>query len=229
SYSRRPSALANVECNGHATRRARPRPQYFQALSAAAAPSQARSRPALPPHGARRRQRAQPRSKPRRTVATSRARAGRIHLRPMATQSLAGRTIAVPESREIEVFAALLERRGAHVVRCPLITIRDAPDPVPVLEWSRRLAAGAFDDLILLTGEGLMRLLSCIEQHEPALKPGFIAALDPVRKITRGPKPAKALRELGLKPDVTAERPTTEGVIASLRTLDLRRRRVGVQ
>jgi uroporphyrinogen-III synthase len=147
----------------------------------------------------------------------------------MATQSLAGRTIAVPESREIEVFAALLERRGAHVVRCPLITIRDAADPVPVLEWSRRLAAGAFDDLILLTGEGLVRLLSCIEQHEPALKPGFIAALDPVRKITRGPKPAKALRELGLKPDVTAERPTTEGVIASLRTLDLRRRRVGVQ
>ena len=147
----------------------------------------------------------------------------------MATQSLAGRTIAVPESREIEVFATLLERRGAHVVRCPLIAIRDAPDPAPVLEWSRRLAAGALDDLILLTGEGLVRILSCIEQHEPALKPRFIAALGGVRKITRGPKPAKALRELGMKPELAAERPTTDGVIASLRSLDLRRRRVGVQ
>ncbi|MGH8180272.1 MAG: uroporphyrinogen-III synthase [Steroidobacteraceae bacterium] len=147
----------------------------------------------------------------------------------MATQPLAGRTIAVPESREIEVFAALLERRGARVIRCPLIAIRDAPDPAPVLDWSRRLAAGAFDDLILLTGEGLVRILSCMEQHEPALRLAFIDALRRVRKITRGPKPAKALRELGMKAEVAAERPTTDGVIASLRSLDLRGRRVGVQ
>ncbi len=148
---------------------------------------------------------------------------------PMTAQSLAGRTIAVPESREIEVFAALLERRGAHVIRCPLIAIRDAPDPGPVLAWSRRLAAGALDDLILLTGEGLRRILAAIELHESALKPPFIAALAGMRKITRGPKPAKVLRELGMTPDIAAERPTTEGVIASLRGLDLRQRRVGVQ
>ncbi|HEV7135228.1 MAG TPA: uroporphyrinogen-III synthase [Steroidobacteraceae bacterium] len=147
----------------------------------------------------------------------------------MLTLPLAGRTIAVPESREIEVFASLLERRGARVIRCPLVAIRDAPDPGPVLEWSRRLAAGAFDDLILLTGEGLRRILACIERHEPALEPQFVAALRPVRKITRGPKPAKVLRELDMKPEIAAERPTTEGVIASLRNLDLSRRRVGVQ
>ena len=147
----------------------------------------------------------------------------------MSTQTLAGRTIAVPESREIEVFAALLERRGARVIRCPLISIRDAPDPAPVLEWSRGLAAGALDDLILLTGEGVRRILAALERHEPALKPRFLDALTRVRKITRGPKPAKVLRELGMKPDITAERPTTEGVIASLRALDLRGRRVGVQ
>jgi uroporphyrinogen-III synthase len=152
-----------------------------------------------------------------------------LDLRPMTAQSLAGRTIAVPESREMEVFAALLERRGARVIRCPLIAIRDAPDPAPVLAWSRRLAAGALDDLILLTGEGLRRILAAIERHEPALKPPFVAALGPMRKITRGPKPAKVLRELGLKPDIAAEQPTTEGVIASLRGLDMRGRRVGVQ
>jgi uroporphyrinogen-III synthase len=147
----------------------------------------------------------------------------------MITQPLAGRTIAVPESREIEVFASLLERRGARVIRCPLVAIRDAPDPVPVLDWSRRLAAGAFDDLILLTGEGLRRIISCLERHQPALQAQFVAALDRVRKITRGPKPAKVLRELGMKPEIAAERPTTDGVIASLRGLDLRNRRVGVQ
>ena len=147
----------------------------------------------------------------------------------MSAQPLAGRTIAVPETREIEVFATLLERRGARVIRCPLVAIRDAPDPVPVLDWSRRMAADALDDLILLTGEGLRRLLSCVELHEPALRPQLIAALGRVRKITRGPKPAKVLRELGLKPEIAAGAPTTDGVIASLRELDLRRRRVGVQ
>lgn len=147
----------------------------------------------------------------------------------MSAQTLAGRTIALPESREIEVFAALLERRGARVIRCPLIAIRDAPDAAPVLAWSRRLAAGALDDLILLTAEGLGRILSCIERHEPALKRGFIDALGRLRKMTRGPKPAKALRELGMRPDLAAEPPTTAGMIAVLRSLELRDRRVGVQ
>jgi uroporphyrinogen-III synthase len=147
----------------------------------------------------------------------------------MTAQPLAGRTIAVPESREIDVFAALLERRGARVIRCPLIAIRDAPDPAPVLDWSRRLAAGELDDLVLLTGEGLRRVLSCIDGHEPALRADFLSALGRMRKITRGPKPAKVLRELGMKPEIAAGQPTTAGVIASLRGLDLRGRRVGVQ
>ncbi len=147
----------------------------------------------------------------------------------MDTQPLAGRTIAVPETREIELFAAMLERRGAAVVRCPLVAIRDAPDPAPVLEWSRRFAAGSCDDLILLTGEGLRRILTCIDTHEAALREIFVAALGRVRKITRGPKPARALRELGLKPDIAAEVPTTEGVIASLRAHDLKGHRCGIQ
>jgi uroporphyrinogen-III synthase len=145
------------------------------------------------------------------------------------TGSLAGRTIAIPETRELEVFASMLERRGATVIRCPLVAIRDAPDPQPVLKWCRELAAAGFDDLILLTGEGLRRLLACIERHEPALREAFVTELGRVRKITRGPKPAKALRELGLKPDIAAETPTTAGVIESLGAQGLTGRRVGLQ
>jgi uroporphyrinogen-III synthase len=147
----------------------------------------------------------------------------------MDTPPLAGRTVAVPETRELEVFAALLERRGARVLRCPLVAIRDAPDPAPVLGFARRFAQEPDDDLILTTGEGLRRLLGCIGRHEPALRESFLAALARVRKITRGPKPARALRELGLKPDLAAEPPTTEGIIASLSGEDLRGRRIAVQ
>jgi uroporphyrinogen-III synthase len=154
-----------------------------------------------------------------------------LSLRDMETQTLAGRTIAVPETRELDLFAALLERRGAQVLRCPLVAIRDAADPVPVLNFIRRFAEGACDDLILLTGEGLRRMLGCIDQHEPALMDPFLAQLATVRKITRGPKPARALRELGLKPDLAAGVPTTAGIIAALEPLafSLAGRSVGVQ
>lgn len=147
----------------------------------------------------------------------------------MQSLPLTGRTIAVPETREIEVFAAMLERRGATVLRCPMVAIKDAPDPAPVLAWLRAFVAQPCDDLILLTGEGLRRLLSCLEQHEPALREPFVAQLAAVRKITRGPKPAKALRELGLKPDLSPEKPTTEGIIEALKSQHLAHRQVGVQ
>jgi len=140
---------------------------------------------------------------------------------------LAGRTIAVPETRELDLFARMLEERGATTLRCPLVTILDHPDPAPIEAWLRRLNDGAGDDLILLTGEGLRRLLGVAKRA--GLDTAFIARLAEVRKITRGPKPAKALREIGLRPDIAAETPTTAGVIASLGPLDLKGRRVAVQ
>ncbi|MGO4700678.1 uroporphyrinogen-III synthase [Dyella sp. 2RAB6] len=144
-------------------------------------------------------------------------------------QALAGRRIAVPESRELDVFATLLERRGATVLRCPLVEIRDAADPAPVLAWLRRFNDGGCDDLVLFTGEGLRRLLGVLDQHAPEWGERFIARLARVRIIARGPKPGRELRELGLRPALVAEPATTPGVIACLRELDLRGRNVGVQ
>ncbi len=144
-------------------------------------------------------------------------------------QSLSNRVVAIPESRELDVFTGLLERRGAIVLRCPLIAIKDVPDPQAVLKWIEQFNAGSCDDLILLTGEGLRRLISCIDHHQPQLKAPFVERLNIVRKITRGPKPARALRELGLKSDIAAEVPTTQGVIDTLRSIDLSGHTVGVQ
>jgi hypothetical protein len=49
------------------------------------------------------------------------------------------------------------------------------------------------------------------------------------RKIVRGPKPTRALRQVGLMPEITADVPTSAGVIDALRGLDLKGRRVGLQ
>lgn len=140
---------------------------------------------------------------------------------------LTGRRIALPETRELDLFADMLERRGAVTLRCPLISILDAPDEKPVLAWLGRCIAGDFDDLILLTGEGLRRLLGFAERA--GLRDGFVQSLGRLRKITRGPKPARALRAIGLKPDLAASEPTTDGIIHDLAQMDLKERRFGVQ
>jgi uroporphyrinogen-III synthase len=143
------------------------------------------------------------------------------------TGRLDGVTVLVPESRELNLFAAMLEGEGASTVRCPLVTILDVADPAPVEAWIDRLASGAFDDLILLTGEGLRRLIDLAERI--GRKDEAVAAIGRLRTILRGPKPAKALREIGLAPGISAAAPTTDGVIQTLATLDLRGRRVGAQ
>ena len=43
------------------------------------------------------------------------------------------------------------------------------------------------------------------------------AALGRTRLVTRGPKPVRALKEVGLAPALVAQTPTTEGVIATLK------------
>jgi uroporphyrinogen-III synthase len=138
--------------------------------------------------------------------------------------ALSGRVIALPETRELDRLAGMLEEQGAATLRCPMVAIRDAPDPVPVRDWLRRLP---FDDMVLFTGEGLRRLHGFARRLD--LEAAFLDGLRTARKITRGPKPERALRELGLKSDLRAEEPTTDGLITTLSAHDLRGRRVGVQ
>jgi len=143
------------------------------------------------------------------------------------TGALDGLTILVPESRELDLFAQLLEAEGAAAVRCPLVQILDLDDTTEAEAWSERLIAGAYQDVIWLTGEGLRRLLHIAECN--GRRAEFVEALGRGRMITRGPKPARALRELGLHPGVAATTPTSQGVLDALAGEDIAGRSIGVQ
>ncbi len=143
------------------------------------------------------------------------------------TGALDGLTILVPESRELDLFVQLLEAEGAAAVRCPLVQIIDLDDAAEAEAWIERLIAGAFQDVIWLTGEGLRRLLPIAERN--GRRAAFVEALGRARMITCGPKPARALRELGLQPGLPASTPTSEGVLDALAGEDIRGRRIGVQ
>jgi uroporphyrinogen-III synthase len=140
---------------------------------------------------------------------------------------LAGRLIALPETRQLDVLATMLEKRGAGVLRCPLVSILDAADAEPVNRWLRRCIEFPFDDFIILTGEGIRRLRGFATRL--GVESQWIESLRASRKLARGPKPGRALQEIGLKPELQAAEPTTEGVIATLDGLDLRGRRMAVQ
>src|SRR5262249_52969959 len=126
-----------------------------------------------------------------------------------------------------EELAGMLEKEGATIVRCPMVSILDAPDPVPILAWLRDLAAGRFGYVVLFTGEGLRRLLGFAETA--GVRDAVVKALACTRTVTRGPKPVRALKEIGLVPTRVVAEPTTQGVIAALREESLRGQTVGVQ
>src|SRR6201987_155950 len=138
-----------------------------------------------------------------------------------------GYRILILETREEAQFSRLLAEQGADVLQCPMFAIHDAPDPAPVEAWIRRTIEKPLDDLVLLTGEGLRRLMKLATPL--GLEKDFIAAITPARKFTRGPKPGRALREIGLEPQMTTEKPTSDGVIEMLSRVELSDRRVGVQ
>src|SRR5882757_8694252 len=140
---------------------------------------------------------------------------------------LTGYRILILETREEAQFSRLLAEQGADVLQCPMFAIHDAPDPAPIEAWITRFIDKPFDDLVLMTGEGLRRMMKVARRMD--VEQAFIAALGKARKFARGPKPGRALREIGLEPQLTTEKPTSEGIAEMLSRFDLKGRRVGLQ
>src|SRR5260221_13884368 len=107
---------------------------------------------------------------------------------------LNGYRILILETREEAQFSRMLAEQGADVLQCPMFAIHDAPDSAPVEAWIRRFIEKSFDDLVLMTGEGLRRLMK--GAWRISLDQEFVAALGRARKFARGPKPGRALREI---------------------------------
>jgi uroporphyrinogen-III synthase len=147
---------------------------------------------------------------------------------PAHDQPLFDRTIAVPETRQLDVLANLLTRRGADVLRCPLVSICDSPDVDSVTSWLERFITDPPALFVLLTGEGLTRLLGFVESGGLP-RSDFVNALQQTIIVARGPKPGRALRSLKLSVDHQSKIPTTSGIIELLSAMTWPDGRVCVQ
>jgi uroporphyrinogen-III synthase len=143
------------------------------------------------------------------------------------SQPLEGITVAILEHRFTKEFATLFERFGAKTDACPLLEEKPVENREELQAFVRQVVFGSFDAMIFLTGVGARFLIS--EAESIGIKNEFLAALEKMTIVVRGPKPVAAMRQFGIHVDVTPDNPTTEGVIEALRNRDLEGRRVGIQ
>lgn len=133
------------------------------------------------------------------------------------------------ESRMAAEASALITRGGAVAIVAP--AMREVPlgDNPAALDFAQRLLAGEIEVAIFLTGVGVRALFQVMESRHP--REALAAALGRIVTVVRGPKPARALRDLGIEPTVTTPEPnTSRELLAALAAYrDLRGARVAVQ
>src|SRR5262245_56399941 len=120
--------------------------------------------------------------------------------------------VAIPENRYPEQLSQLLQRYGATVISCPLVR----ETPLENAESARRFIelceTSTIDYIVFFTGVGVDFLLRAVNKPE---------ALSRSKILARGPKAVAALKRAGVRIDMIAESPTTEGIIRTLSAHDL--------
>jgi uroporphyrinogen-III synthase len=138
--------------------------------------------------------------------------------RPMSEQSLAGRRIALLESRLGADIATLVKRLGGVPIAAP--AVREVPHPDDVAAVLDTLTAGGFAVAIFQTGAGASALLQAAE-HSGSLA-DVVHALGRVVVACRGPKPLGVMRKHAVAVQVTTQKPhTTRELLDALAPVDL--------
>jgi uroporphyrinogen decarboxylase len=121
--------------------------------------------------------------------------------------SFAGMRVAAFESRRADDIARLIAKHGGVPHVSP--SLREVPlaRNQAAVDFANRLITGQIDVIVFLTGVGTRLLVQQIERHVD--RDRFLAAVSDIKTVVRGPKPAAALRELGLTPTLTVSEPNT--------------------
>jgi uroporphyrinogen-III synthase len=125
----------------------------------------------------------------------------------MANSSFGGLCVLALESRRAREIAKLIANLGGVPIVAP--SVREVPleSNREALEFAQRLAAGEVDMVIFTTGVGVKALASAVEKVCP--RDELSRYLNGIVVVARGPKPAAALRELGVSISLTVPEPNT--------------------
>jgi uroporphyrinogen-III synthase len=125
----------------------------------------------------------------------------------MVMSGFEGLRVLALESRRASELAKLITTYGGQPIVSP--SMREVPleSNKEALAFAAGLFAGEFDLVIFLTGVGTRALLAVVETTHK--RDDYVAALQRLKVVARGPKPVAALREIGVTPAVTVPEPNT--------------------
>jgi uroporphyrinogen decarboxylase len=136
------------------------------------------------------------------------------------------------ESRRAAEMEAIIRSHGGAPRVAP--SMREVPleENGEALRFAEKLLAGEVDAVLFLTGVGTRALAQALESRYS--QDEIVHALSQVTTLARGPKPVKALRELGVPVTLTVPEPNTwreilETLEAEPRGLNLQGARIAVQ
>ena len=126
---------------------------------------------------------------------------------PRSEGSFEGFAIAALESRRASDMERMIERFGGKAFVSP--SMREVPlEPNrEAIDFAHRVMTGHISVVILTTAVGFRYLLRSIEKHLDQKR--FLESLSDITTICRGPKPAAAMREVGLTTTHRAPAPNT--------------------
>src|SRR5579862_2548165 len=148
---------------------------------------------------------------------------------PDLTPAFGGLRVVAFESRMAAEVASMIERRGGIAIVAPAMREVPLEDNHAALDFAERLLGGGFDAVIFMTGVGTRALFAAMETgHQRA---ALVSALASIVTVARGPKPIRAMRELGIEPSIVVPEPNTwrEVLSALASQVDLKSKRVAVQ
>jgi uroporphyrinogen-III synthase len=111
------------------------------------------------------------------------------------------------ESRRSGEMATLIRKQGGEPFVAPSMREVELVEHDEAFDFGRRLLAGDFDGIILLTGVGTRLLWKTLLTRFP--ESDLCTALAATTIVVRGPKPSAAIREIGLTPQVQVPEPNT--------------------
>ncbi len=143
--------------------------------------------------------------------------------------SFNGLAVAALESRRQADMERLITKYGGKAFVSP--SMREVPitENRPAIEFAYRVITGEISIVVFLTGVGFKQLLAAIEKNIDTQR--FLDALSDITTIVRGPKPAAAMREVGLTPTIKVPEPNTwrELLRAIDEKLQITNQKIGLQ
>jgi len=146
---------------------------------------------------------------------------------PLAAPPLSGWTIGITAARRADELAALLQRRGATVLRAPALRIVPLADDTDLLAATRALVADPPDIAVATTGIGFRGWIEAAEGW--GLGDELIATLGKAVVLARGPKAKGAIRAAGLREEWSPGSESSVEVLERLLEQGVDGRRIAVQ